>query len=184
MSVIYGERVRLRAAERADVEKFCVWVNDPEVTRYLSLYLPMSRVDEENWFEAMTKRDQREKTLVIEVRDGDGWKMIGNCGVFDIDPVNSLAELGIMLGEKDEWNKGYGTETMVLLLRHCFDTLNLNRVYLRVYAENLRAKRSYDKAGFVEEGRQREGVYKHGKYDNVVIMSVLRSEWIARKKEK
>jgi RimJ/RimL family protein N-acetyltransferase len=73
---------------------------------------------------------------------------------------------------------------MVLLLRHCFDTLNLNRVYLRVYAENLRAKRSYDKAGFVEEGRQREGVYKHGKYDNVVIMSVLRSEWIARKKEK
>jgi RimJ/RimL family protein N-acetyltransferase len=184
MSVMYGERVRLRAAERADVEKFCVWVNDPEVTRYLSLYLPMSRVDEENWFEAMTKRDQREKTLVIEVRDGDGWKMIGNCGVFDIDLVNSLAELGIMLGEKDEWNKGYGTETMVLLLRHCFDTLNLNRVYLRVYAENLRAKRSYDKAGFVEEGRQREGVYKHGKYDNVVIMSVLRSEWIARKKEK
>jgi RimJ/RimL family protein N-acetyltransferase len=92
MSVIYGERVRLRAAERADVEKFCVWVNDPEVTRYLSLYLPMSRVDEENWFEAMTKRDQREKTLVIEVRDGDGWKMIGNCGVFDIDLGSCLAK--------------------------------------------------------------------------------------------
>jgi RimJ/RimL family protein N-acetyltransferase len=184
MSVIHSERVRLRAAERADVEKFCVWINDPEVTRYLALYLPMSRADEDNWFESMTRRDQREKTLVIEVRDGNGWKMIGNCGVFDIDPVNSLAEIGIMLGEKDEWNKGYGTETMVLLLRHCFDTLNLNRVYLRVYAENLRAKRSYDKAGFVEEGRQREAVYKYGKYDDVIMMSVLRSEWIARKKEK
>jgi RimJ/RimL family protein N-acetyltransferase len=184
MSMIYGERVRLRAAEREDVKKFCIWVNDPDVTRYLSLYLPMSSVDEENWFERMSKRDQAEKTLVIEVRDGDGWKMIGNCGVFGIDSVNSLGELGIMLGEKDEWNKGYGTETMVLLLRHCFDTLNLNRAYLHVYAENKRASRSYEKAGFVEEGRLRESVYKHGKYDDVIVMSVLRSEWAARTKEK
>lgn len=184
MSVIYGERVRLRAAERDDVKKFYVWVNDPEVTRYLSLYLPMSTVDEENWFDSMTKRDQSEKTLVIEVRDGDGWKMIGNCGVFGIDQVNRLGELGIMLGEKDEWNKGYGTETMTLLLRHSFDTLNLNRAYLQVYAENTHAKRAYDKAGFVEEGRLREAAYKHGRYDDVIVMSVLRSEWIARKKEK
>ena len=181
--MIYGERVRLRATERDDVKKFYSWVNDPGVTRYLSLYLPMSTVDEENWFEAMNKRDQSEKTLVIEVRDGDGWKMIGNCGVFGIDPVNSLGELGIMLGEKDEWNKGYGTETMVLLLRHCFDTLNLNRAYLRVYAGNARAKRSYEKAGFVEEGRLRQAVYKHGKYDDLIVMSVLRAEWSARMKE-
>jgi RimJ/RimL family protein N-acetyltransferase len=144
----------------------------------------MSTVDEENWFNAMTQRSQNEKTLVIEVRDGDGWKMIGNCGVFDIDPVSRLGELGIMLGEKDEWNKGYGTEAMLLLVRHCFETLNLNRAYLRVYAENLRAKRSYEKAGFVEEGRLREAVYKHGKYDNVIVMSILHSEWMARKKDK
>jgi len=184
MSIIYGERLRLRAAEREDVKKFCIWVNDPDVTRYLSLYLPMSTVDEENWFERMTKRDQSEKTLVIEMRDGDGWKMIGNCGVFDIDPVNRSGELGIMLGEKDEWDKGYGTEAMLLLVGHCFETLNLNRAYLRVYAENLRAKRSYEKTGFVEEGRLREAVYKHGKYDNVIIMSILHSEWMERKKDK
>jgi RimJ/RimL family protein N-acetyltransferase len=186
MSVIYGERVRLRAVERDDIKRFCVWVNDPEVTKYLSLYLPISTVDEENWFEQMTKRDQSEKPLAIEVRDGDsdGWKMIGNCGVFDIDTVTRVGELGIMLGEKDEWNKGYGTETMVLLLRHCFDTLNLNRAYLRVYADNVRAKRSYDKAGFVEEGRLREAVYKHGKYDDVIVMGVLRSEWNTRKEKK
>jgi RimJ/RimL family protein N-acetyltransferase len=184
MSVIYGERIRLRATEREDVKKFCVWVNDPDVTRYLSLYLPMSTVDEENWFNAMTQRSQSEKTLVIEVRDGEGWKMIGNCGVFDIDSVNRSGELGIMLGEKDEWNKGYGTETVHLLVRHCFETLNLNRVHLRVYAENPRAKRSYEKAGFIGEGRLREAVYKHGKYDDVIVMSILHSEWIERKKDK
>jgi RimJ/RimL family protein N-acetyltransferase len=53
-----------------------------------------------------------------------------------------------------------------------------------VYAGNARAKRSYEKAGFVEEGRLREGVYKHGKYDDVIVMSVLRSEWVARMEEK
>jgi len=184
VSIIYGERVRLRAVEREDVKKFYMWVNDPEVTRHLSLYLPMSTVDEENWFDSMTKRNPSEKALVIEVRDGNGWKMVGNCGVFGIDTVNRLGELGIMLGEKDEWNKGYGTETMTLLLHHCFDTLNLNRVFLHVYAENLRAKRAYEKAGFVEEGCLREAVYKHGNYDDVIVMSVLRSEWILRKKEK
>ena len=184
MSIIYGERVRLRAAEREDVKSFYAWVNDPDVTRYLSLYLPMSTVDEENWFNSMTQRSQSEKTLVIEVRDGNGWKMIGNCGVFDIDTIGRLGEIGIMLGEKDEWDKGYGTEAMSLLVHHCFETLNFNRVYLRVYAENLRAKRAYEKAGFVEEGRLREAVYKNGKYDDVIIMSVLRAEWIARMKEK
>lgn len=183
MSVIYGERIRLRAVEREDVKKFCVWVNDPEVTRHLTLYLPLSTMDEENWFDSLSKRDQSEKPLAIEIRDGDGWKLIGNCGVFGIDTVSRLGELGIMIGEKDEWNKGYGTETMKLLLRHCFDTLNLNRVYLQVYAENLRGKRAYEKAGFVEEGRLREAIYKRGKYDDVVVMSVLRSEWNLRKKE-
>ncbi len=184
MSIIYGKRVRLRAVEREDIKQFVLWVNDPEVTRYLSLYLPMSTVDEENWFEAMSKRDQNSKPLVIEIPNNGGWKMIGNCVVFGIDPIARLGELGIMLGEKDEWNQGYGTETMTLLLQHCFNTLNLNRVFLQVYAQNERAKQAYKKAGFIEEGRLREAVYKHGNYDDLIVMSALRSEWTLKIKEK
>lgn len=183
MSVIYGKRVRLRAVERGDVGKFHEWVNDPEVTRGLSLYLPMSMADEESWFNSLANRDQKVKPLAIEIRKGRNWKLIGNCGVFDIDAVNRSAELGILIGDKSEWNKGYGSEVMSLLARHCFETLNLNRAFLRVYTENIRAVRSYEKAGFVLEGRLREAVYKSGKYDDVLIMSVLRSEWTARTKE-
>ena len=184
MSIIYGKRVRLRAAERDDISKFHEWVNDPEVTRGLALYLPMSFADEENWFNTLAKRDQKEKPLAIEIRKGKNWKLVGNCGVFDLDPVSSSAELGIMIGDKSEWNKGYGSEVMSLLVKHCFETLNLNRAFLKVYTENIRAVRSYEKAGFVLEGRLREAVYKHGKYDDVLIMSVLRSEWTSRNKEK
>jgi RimJ/RimL family protein N-acetyltransferase len=184
MSMIYGKRIRLRAMEREDVNSFYKWVNDPEVTHGLSIFLPMSTTDEMNWFDSLAKRDQKEKPLAIEIRKGRNWKLIGNCGVFDFDAVNSSAELGILIGEKSEWNKGYGTEAMLLLARHCFETLNLNRVFLRVYAENPRAKRAYEKAGFMEEGRLREAVYKHGKYDDVIVMSILHSEWMERKKDK
>jgi diamine N-acetyltransferase len=178
MSIIYGERVRLRAVEREDVKKFFEWVNDPEVTFGLSLYLPMSMTDEEKWFE------RAEKPFAVDVRAGDGWRLIGNCTFFDIDTVVHSAEIGIMIGDKSIWNQGLGTETMSLLLRHGFETLNLNRVALKVYADNPRAIRTYEKAGFVHEGTMRSAVFKRGKFGNVHMMSVLRGEWEARKKEK
>lgn len=183
MSRIYGERIRLRAAEREDVSKFHEWINDPEVTAGLSLILPMSMRDEEAWFENVGKRPPEERPLAIEMRDGQGWRLIGNSGIFDVDHVARSGEIGIMIGDKSAWNQGLGTEAMTLLLRHGFETLNLNRIYLRVYAENPRARRSYEKAGFVLEGTMRQAAFKRGAYGDVHIMSVLRREWDARKKE-
>lgn len=183
MSIIYGKRVRLRSAERSDLEKFVEWINDPEVTKGLTLFLPMSSVDEEKWFEGVMQRPQEEKPLVIDMKDGVNWRLIGNSSFFDFDWIAHAAEVGIMIGDKTIWNQGYGTEVMTLLLRHGFATLNLNRIYLRVYADNKRAIRTYEKAGFVHEGRMRQAVYKHGVFSDVLFMSVLRAEWDARNKE-
>lgn len=182
MSIIYGGRIRLRAVERSDVEKFHEWINDPEVTENLALYLPMSMRDEEGWFDGIASRPPQERPLAIECREGEGWKLIGNSGFFDIDHTAHSGEIGIMIGDKAFWNKGYGTEAMTLLLRHGFETLNLNRIFLQVYARNPRAIKSYEKAGFSHEGRQREAVFKRGRYDDVMMMSILRSEWDAQKK--
>ena len=179
--MIYGKRIRLRGVERTDVPKSFEWINDPEVNEGLAIYLPMSLQDEEHWFDQMAQREQAEKPMAIEVREGEGWKLIGNCGVFNIEWMHRCAELGIMIGDKTVWNKGYGTETILLLLQHGFETLNLNRIYLRVYSTNPRAIRAYEKAGFVLEGTLREAVYKHGTYADVHIMSVLRSEWKSNK---
>lgn len=184
MSIIYGKRIRLRAVEREDVKKFQEWVNDPEVTHGLTLYLPMSMTDEERWFERSMNRAPDEKPFAIEMLDGDEWRLIGNCTFFDMDTIVHSAEIGIMIGDKSAWNRGLGTETISLLLRHGFETLNLNRIALRVYSDNPRARRTYEKAGFVHEGSMRQAVYKHGKYGDVELMSVLRSEWEARTMEK
>jgi len=183
MSIVYGKRVRLRSVERSDLEKFVLWINDPDVTQGLTLFLPMSSVDEEKWFEMVMQRPQEEKPLVIDMKDGTDWRLIGNSGFFGFDWVARSAEIGIMIGEKTIWDQGYGTEVMKLLLRHGFETLNLNRVCLRVYAENKRAIRTYEKAGFVHEGRMRQAVYKHGAFSDVLFMSVLREEWNNMKKE-
>lgn len=178
--MIYGKRIRLRADERSDLPKFTEWLNDPDVRRYLSMRLPVSLANEEGWFESMLKSPREEQSLAIEVRDGDGWRLIGNCGIFDIDSTVRSAEVGIFIGDKSCWNKGYGTEVMSLLLEHGFGTLNLNRVFLRVDADNKGGIRAYEKAGFVHEGRFRQGTFHDGEYRDMLFMSVLRSEWTAK----
>jgi diamine N-acetyltransferase len=184
MSIIYGKRVRLRGAERSDLEKFVEWINDPEVAAGLSLFLPMSSVDEDSWFDTAMQRPQEEKPLVIDMKDGDEWRLIGNSSFFAFDWIAHSAEVGIMIGDKTVWSQGYGTEVMTLLLRHGFETLNLNRVYLRVHADNKRAIRTYEKAGFVHEGCMRQAVYKSGQYGDLLYMSVLSEEWNANKEER
>ena len=175
--MIYGKRIRLRHVEREDLPRFVAWLNDPEVRHGLAMYLPLSQVEEEQWFENVLKRERDEQPLVIEVEGQDGWTMIGNSGFFNIDWRNRSAELGIVIGDKAYWNKGYGTEAMRLLLHHGFTTLNLHRICLRVYEENMRAIRAYEKAGFVHEGRMRQAEFRDGKYLDVLLMSVLRPEW-------
>lgn len=180
--MLYGERIRLRGVEKEDIDLFVRWLNDPEVTAGISLYRPLSSLEEERWFNQMLERPVDERPLTIEIQqEGGSWLPIGNLGLFDISWRQRSAELGIMIGEKAYWDKGYGSEALGLLLRHAFDTLNLNRVYLRVFANNPRAIRAYEKLGFVLEGRMREAEYRQGEYLDVLFMSVLKSEWNARK---
>lgn len=182
--MIYGERIRLRAVEKEDLPLFARWLNDPEVREGLSLYLPLSMQDEEAWFEQMRKRPDEEKPLVIEIKTEDGWEPVGNCALFGLDWRVRLAEIGIFIGAKQHWNQGYGTDVMKLMLRHGFETLNLNRIHLRVHANNPRAKRAYEKAGYVLEGRMRQAHFDQGEYHDVFFMSVLRSEWLESQKSK
>ena len=177
--MIYGKRIRLRAPEREDIPLFVKWLNDPEVRRGLARYLPMSAAEEEKWYEGMLDRPVAEHPLTIEVQKEETWLAIGNLGFFNIDWRVRMAEVGILIGEKAFWNQVYGTESMRLALKHGFDTLNLNRIFLVVYENNPRAIRSYEKAGFVHEGRQRQAVYMEGEYIDMLMMSVLAKDFVS-----
>jgi RimJ/RimL family protein N-acetyltransferase len=175
--MIYGKRIRFRSPEREDLPIFVNWINDPEVRVGLSLFLPISMAQEEGWFEEVLKRPVEEQPLTIEVNEKGNWIPIGNVGLFNIDPIVRSAEVGIMIGNKDYWDKGYGTEAMQLILKHGFEILNMNRIFLRVYENNPRAIRCYEKTGFFNEGRMRQAMYTEGKYFDILLFSVLREEW-------
>jgi RimJ/RimL family protein N-acetyltransferase len=181
--VIFGEgaspRIRFRGLERSDLPLLQEWVNEPAVRRGISLYLPMSMAREELWFDEMLKRPPDEQPFAVDRKQGRSWQLLGTCGLFDIDWISRKAEIGIMIGDKRQWNKGYGTEAMRLILKHGFETLNMHRLYLRVFADNPNAIRTYEKAGFVLDGRLRQAHFADGVYKDDLLMSVLRPEWDA-----
>lgn len=179
--MINGERIRFRGMERSDLPRFVDWVNDSDVRRGISSFLPMSMAREERWFEDMLKKPIEEHPFAMEIRDGEKWVLAGSVGLMHIDWISRKAEIGIMIGEKRYWNKGYGTEAMRLILQHGFETLNLHRLYLRVFSDNLGAIRAYEKAGFVHEARMREAHFADGEYKDDLMMSLLRPEWDAAK---
>jgi RimJ/RimL family protein N-acetyltransferase len=178
--MIIGDQIRFRAIEKEDLPSFVRWLNDPEVKLGLSLLYPLSLAEEEEWFSNMLKKPPRERPMAIEIQPDprkDHWVFVGNCGLFLLDWENRSAEIGIHIGEKTYWDKGFGTRAMQLLLKHGFESMNLHRIFLRVYESNQRAIRSYEKAGFIQEGKMREAQYLKGSYVDVLLMSVLRQDW-------
>ncbi len=178
--MIFGKRIRLRAIERSDLPFFVNWLNDPQVREGLSIFLPLSNYGEERWFEMTMQTPAEEHPLIIEVKKDNQWIAIGDISLRNLDWRNRSAELGILIGEKCYWDQGYGTEALNLFLLHCFETLNLRRIFLQVFEDNPRAIHVYQKCGFVQEGILREAVYYKGKYLNVIVMAILKADWKLR----
>jgi diamine N-acetyltransferase len=180
--MILGKRIRLRAIEKADLPRFVNWLNDPEVIRYLNMVMPLSLAYEENWFDQMLQKPAEEHPLVIDILSQDEWLPVG---VIDLHSFNwrvRSAELGIFIGEKMYWNQGFGQEAVRLIIKHGFHSLNLNRIFLRVFEPNLRAIHAYEHVGFIKEGRLRQALVVDGQYVDDILMSILRSEWVDEEK--
>ena len=180
MPYFYSERIRLRAAEKDDISIFLRWINDPEVTENLMLAFPMSRFEEEQWYENMMSTPPNEHVMAIEVKpknQGDGYLPIGTCQFMSTNWRHRSTEIGIMIGEKAHWDQGYGTETLKLMLDHGFKTLNLHRIWLQVFEKNERAIHAYQKTGFTHEGKYRQAHFQHGRYYDIHLMNVLKDEW-------
>jgi RimJ/RimL family protein N-acetyltransferase len=173
--MIEGKRIRIRAIEKTDIEEIMRWINDPEVMENLLMRYPVSRYQEEKWIErALNEGNDRNRVFAIETKQGE---YLGGIGLHAINWENRNAEVGIVIGEKEHWNKGYGTDAMMTILDFAFNQMNLHRVYLRVYEYNARGLRSYEKCGFRKEGVSRDDRYAHGEYHDTIMMGVLKNEF-------
>lgn len=183
LRALRGERVYLRPAEREDLDRFVRWFADAETTRHLMLRAPFSLPMEEQWFERVVAEQGKSVYHFVICRLDDD-EPIGTAGLHDLDFVNGNAEFGISIGEKGEWNKGYGTDALNAICDFGFGELRLARIELQVYAPNRRARRSYEKAGFVLEGTLRNRHFAEGRHEDVLIMSLLRDEWAAQERRR
>jgi RimJ/RimL family protein N-acetyltransferase len=174
--MLEGALVTLRPLEVTDADRGYAWINDREVTRYLMARYPLSRADEERWFAGAPTNSFSGVRLGIETKDG---AHIGNIDLHRARPEDRHAGLGIMIGEKAYWSRGYGTDAIVTLLRFAFDEMNLHRLWLTVDSRNERAIACYRKCGFQHEARWREDRFAEGAYDDTLLMGVLRDEFAA-----
>jgi len=176
MKVVYymGERIYLRPIELEDEPLCRQWINNPDNWRTLEMRPPFNACRESEWIESLGKKEN-EYIFGIVAKDGD--RLIGSMGLINVDPINRKAAFGILIGDPECQNKGYGTEAVGLMLRFGFEELNLNRIELHVFANNPRAICTYQKAGFVHEGCRKQAVYRNGQYHDVYNFAVLREEW-------
>jgi RimJ/RimL family protein N-acetyltransferase len=174
--IVPGENVFLGPIRRELAPMYRRWMNDLEVALTLSVLprLPMTDEDELDWVDA-TRRDARARVFTIYERPAD--RPVGNAAIHDIDFHAGSAEVGIVIGERSAWGRGYATEALGLLLDYGFVVLGLNQVWLRYVAFNARARHVYDRLGFREAGRLREAVRVGQQRYDVVFMDMLAREF-------
>jgi RimJ/RimL family protein N-acetyltransferase len=171
--MISGDKVKLREKRLADAANDYAWLIDAELAALDAAPLPTTTFPQ---YLADYTSDLRYPPTVrhqfaIETKEG---KHIGNCTYYGIDRDNGQAELGIMIGDRDYWDKGYGADAVTTLLEYVFEKTRLNRLYLKTLVDNKRAQKCFAKCGFTP--------YSHLKKDgyNFILMELNREEWEKR----
>ncbi len=169
-----GELVLLRPRVDEDLALFARWHGNPDVRHWLHMSeTPTQTLELERQRWHVARNDPTRLSFVIETLDG---VPIGNIVLIGVDPVHRRAELGIAIGEKGDWGRGYGTDAIRVILRFAFEVLNLRRVELITDIDNERGIRAYEKCGFVREGVLRAKRMRYGEPLDMLIMAVLRED--------
>lgn len=184
-NLLTGKLVRLSAVDPAELGKaYAKWNQDSELTRYLDarlVSLHSVKAISDHFEKELKEQPSTEYPFTIRALDDD--RLLGDIGLYVIHnwgPGDAFVGLGI--GDRENWGKGYGTDAMNVALRYAFTELNLRRVTLNVFEYNPRAIRSYEKTGFQHEGRLRQALLRDGKRWDMLYMGILREEWMEKNK--
>lgn len=171
--MITGKKIVLREKRLSDARDDYAWQTDPELARLdaapqLATTFAHYLLDYAN---ELHSPDSTRRRFAIDTLDG---KHIGNCGYYGIDETKGEAELGITIGDRDYWSKGYGTDAVTTLVDYIFRETNLNRIHLKTLDWNIRAQKCFQKCGFTRCGHSFRGGY------SFVLMELRRDQWQKR----
>lgn len=174
--VIRGDKIALGPLGRDLLPLYQSWMNNPRVVATLGQPVqPVTAEAEVQWFDkASTDQEHQISFTIYELST---LRPIGNTSLFQIDFRHRCAEYGIVIGEVDCWDRGFGTETTRIMLDYGFNALNLQNILLRVYDYNPRGVRAYTRAGFKKIGVRRQAHWLAGRAHDVILMDCIASEF-------
>ena len=172
---IHGKRVVLRAIEEYDLPQLHKWANDPDIWYLLDgWHFPGSMEYQKKWF-ASLQSDHLNQRFAIEAPDVG---LIGTANLVEIDWKNNHALHGMMLGDKEIRGKGYGTDTIMAVMRYAFEELHMERLDGGMIEYNQVSLKVYCmKCGWKEEGRRRRWYFRKNRYWDMIIVGVTRDDY-------
>lgn len=165
------ERLVLKLMDGEDEQEIVKWRNRKEIIDNLFTNKGITLSQHRNWFESYIKTNSRIEFVITKKEDN---KKIGTIGLSSIDCKNQKAEYGILIGEKDERGKGYAKEASFGIVKYGFEELNLQKIYLKAFSDNINAINLYIKLGFKQEGVLKREIFKNGKFKDVIIMAIFK----------
>lgn len=168
--MLAGARIALTELRKDDAELLFGWINDPCTVRFNAPYSPIHEPGHLAWLERITSDPSR---VIFGIRKIEHSRLIGVVQLIDIHPVHRSAELVIRIGSESDRGRGYGTEAVQIAKAFAFRDRNLQRISLRVFADNVRAVTAYEKAGFQQEGLLRRAAFIDGRWSDEIAMAAL-----------
>ncbi|OGO78752.1 MAG: hypothetical protein A2Y23_10750 [Clostridiales bacterium GWB2_37_7] len=175
--MLEGQKVLLRPYEETDMPYLLNWYNDYELNKLAGWSSGKTSASKLKY---NMSRSFGSDPMNLMIDDSNG-KPIGTIQLYDFNDHDKSCKLGIRIGDKNYWSKGYGGDAVNTIVEYAFTTMDMYRVDLRVYEYNGRAAHCYEKCGFKLEGRSRKSAYIDGEYYDELLMGLLKSEFIANK---
>ncbi len=174
---LQGQKTILRPLQKEDIDLFCVWINDQEVNQFLLAFLPKTKEEETKWLEHLSSLGRYPEDIVLIIEIKETRRPIGLMGLHKINWKDGVATTGAVIGEKDCWGKGFGTDAKMALLNYAFNTLGLRKICSLVIDYNGRSLQYSLHCGYKEEGRLKKQIFKNGKYRDEILLGLFKKDW-------
>ena len=176
-----GGRVVLRSLMPGDLTAWYAWFNDGEVTGAMNKGIFPNTFEAQSDYLGHLMASNTDLQLAITSKEES--RLVGVIGIHKIEWLHKRGDISLVIGDRQAWRKGYGTEAIELMVRHGFERMNLHKITAGMWSSNEGSRRSFEKAGFVLEGTLKENYFRDDGYQDEYRYGIFRRDWESRGRE-
>lgn len=174
--IVNGRDIYLRPISLDDIsQNYVNWMNDPQINQYLESRFSEQTLDSVQDF--VISMIESPENILFAICEQESGHHVGNIKIGPLNTIHSHAEIGLLIGKKECWGKGYGSEAIALVVEYAFKTLNIHRLTSGAYAENIGSVKAFQKNGFIIEGTYRNHVLHNGVFVDCIRMGIINPDY-------